>query len=114
MIELLTGSPPYFNLAPMAALFRIVQGDHMALPKGISPGIEDFLRQCFQKDPKRRPTTSELLRHPWLRQSKCVLILDHTPPPHHTTPPKGGHGFLDLCVAERAESPCGARAAGAT
>jgi serine/threonine protein kinase len=73
VIELLTGSPPYFDLAPMAALFRIVQGDHMTLPKGISPGIEDLLRQCFQKDPKRRPTTSELLRHPWLRQSKRNL-----------------------------------------
>jgi serine/threonine protein kinase len=101
VIELLTGSPPYFDLAPMAALFRIVQGDHMALPKGISPGIEDFLRQCFQKDPKRRPTTSELLRHPWLRQSKCVLILNHTR--HHTSLPKRATVCI-LVFAEPAKS----------
>lgn len=95
----------------MAALFRIVQGDHMALPKGISPGIEDFLRQCFQKDPKRRPTTSELLRHPWLRQSKCVISLDHTPAPHRTT--QRGLRFVDFGIVKESNRR-GERAAGAT
>lgn len=36
MIELLTGEPPYFDLAPMPALFRIVQDDHPPLPPDIS------------------------------------------------------------------------------
>lgn len=37
IIELLTTKPPYFDLAPMAALFRIVQDDHPPLPERISP-----------------------------------------------------------------------------
>eukprot|EP01133_Synstelium_polycarpum_P012007 gene12007-14038_t len=36
VIELLTGSPPYYNHNPMAAMFRIVQDDRPPLPKGIS------------------------------------------------------------------------------
>jgi serine/threonine protein kinase len=38
VIELLTGKPPYYELAPMAALFRIVQDDYPPLPEGISQG----------------------------------------------------------------------------
>ena len=37
IIELLTTKPPYFGLAPMAALFRIVQEDHPPLPQRMSP-----------------------------------------------------------------------------
>lgn len=37
VIELLTGEPPYFDLAPMPALFRIVQDEHPPLPSDISP-----------------------------------------------------------------------------
>lgn len=37
IIELLSTKPPYFDLAPMAALFRIVQDDHPPLPERISP-----------------------------------------------------------------------------
>ncbi|KNC82592.1 STE/STE11/CDC15 protein kinase [Sphaeroforma arctica JP610] len=37
VVELLTGNPPYFNLAPMPALFRIVQDDHPPIPSTVSP-----------------------------------------------------------------------------
>ncbi|KAJ4458589.1 putative Serine/threonine-protein kinase sepA [Paratrimastix pyriformis] len=67
IIELLTGSPPYFDLAPFPALFRIVQDDHPPLPPGISPSLKDFLMSTFQKDPNRRAKADQLLLHPWLR-----------------------------------------------
>lgn len=54
VLELLTGKPPYFDLQQMPALFRIVQDEHPPLPDGISRALEDFLLQCFQKDPNRR------------------------------------------------------------
>jgi serine/threonine protein kinase len=73
VIELLTGSPPYFDLTPMAALFRIVQGEGVQLPEGISPLTQDFLKQCFCRDPKKRATSAELLKHSWLRQTKRNL-----------------------------------------
>ncbi|GMF13535.1 unnamed protein product [Phytophthora lilii] len=60
IIELLTTKPPYFDLAPMAALFRIVQEDHPPLPQRMSP--------CFMKEPRLRASAEELLAHPWIAQ----------------------------------------------
>jgi serine/threonine protein kinase len=66
VIELFTGYPPYYELAPMSALFRIVSDEHPPLPPNVSDGMADFLLQCFQKDAERRPSAEMLLRHPWL------------------------------------------------
>jgi serine/threonine protein kinase len=68
-IELLTGKPPYFDLAPMAALFRIVQDDYPPFPDGISPALRDFLLMCFQKEPIMRMSAEKLLDHPWIKNS---------------------------------------------
>ncbi|CAM0902180.1 unnamed protein product [Alopecurus aequalis] len=70
VIELLTCSPPYYELQPMPALFRIVQDVHPPIPDGFSPESTDFLRQCFQKDAIQRPDAKTLLMHPWLQNSK--------------------------------------------
>ena len=70
VVELLTGKPPYFELQQMPALFRIVQDEHPPLPDNISPALEDFLMQCFQKDPLRRINAIGLLKHQWLRQAQ--------------------------------------------
>ncbi|KIW85766.1 hypothetical protein Z517_01158 [Fonsecaea pedrosoi CBS 271.37] len=66
VIELLDGKPPYHNLQPMPALFRIVNDDHPPLPQGASPAVLDFLMQCFQKDPNLRVSAKKLLKHPWI------------------------------------------------
>lgn len=66
VIELLDGRPPYYNLQPMPALFRIVNDDHPPLPQGASPVVVDFLMQCFQKDPNLRVSARKLLKHPWI------------------------------------------------
>jgi serine/threonine protein kinase len=50
IIELTSGAPPFFDLAPMSALFRIVHENHPPLPPNISPHLKDFLLQCFKKD----------------------------------------------------------------
>ncbi|KAJ1914287.1 Protein kinase of the Mitotic Exit Network [Tieghemiomyces parasiticus] len=66
VIELLTGRPPYADLMPMTALFRIVEDDHPPLPDGISATLREFLLYCFDKDPTRRPTAPELMKLPWI------------------------------------------------
>ncbi|CAG8808390.1 19978_t:CDS:1, partial [Racocetra persica] len=66
VIELLEGKPPYHNLDPMPALFRIVEDDHPPLPESASPAVKDFLMQCFQKDSNLRVSARKLLRHPWI------------------------------------------------
>ncbi|KAL4906435.1 hypothetical protein BDW74DRAFT_150347 [Aspergillus multicolor] len=76
VIELLEGKPPYYNLQPMQALFRIVHDDHPPLPQGASPAVKDFLMQCFQKDPNLRVSARKLLKHPWIvnaRRSDSVV-----------------------------------------
>ena len=72
-VELLTGAPPYYDLQPMSALYRIVQDEHPPLPQGLSGAMADFLGKCFQKDPGSRSTAAELLKHPWLERSRSVL-----------------------------------------
>ena len=73
IIELLTGKPPYLDLDPMAALFRIVQDDFPPLPEGISQALRDFLLLCFQKEPMLRKTADKLLEHPWLQNQSNAL-----------------------------------------
>ncbi|KAE8453022.1 hypothetical protein EG329_012209 [Mollisiaceae sp. DMI_Dod_QoI] len=70
VIELLEGRPPYHKLAPMPALFAIVNDDHPPLPEGVSPAARDFLMQCFQKDPNLRVSARKLLKHAWIVGSR--------------------------------------------
>ncbi|EPS43216.1 hypothetical protein H072_2794 [Dactylellina haptotyla CBS 200.50] len=72
VIELLAGNPPYYDLSPMQALFRIVSDDHPTLPDGASGAVRDFLMQCFQKDPNLRVSARKLLRHPWIIKTRTV------------------------------------------
>ncbi|KAF5387299.1 hypothetical protein D9757_005754 [Collybiopsis confluens] len=70
VIELLTGRPPYGDIPnSMSVMFRIVEDDRPPIPPGFSPLLEDFLRQCFQKDPAKRPSAEILCEHQWLKQN---------------------------------------------
>ncbi|KAJ8431906.1 hypothetical protein Cgig2_013654 [Carnegiea gigantea] len=95
VIELLTCVPPYYDLQPMPALFRIVQDEHPPIPDGLSADITDFLRQCFKKvkfsycdfisaelvciimlpcnDARLRPDAKTLLSHPWIQNYRRIL-----------------------------------------
>ncbi|XP_051122206.1 MAP3K epsilon protein kinase 1-like isoform X2 [Andrographis paniculata] len=73
VIELLTCVPPYYDLQPMPALFRIVQDEHPPIPESLSPDINDFLLQCFKKDARQRPDARALLSHPWIQNSRRAL-----------------------------------------
>ena len=73
VIELLEGQPPYHELDPMPALFRIVNDDCPPLPDGASPVVRDFLLQCFQKDSNLRVSAWKLLKHPWMVSARKQL-----------------------------------------
>lgn len=70
IIELIAGKPPHFDLAPMAALFRIVQDDVPPLPGGISEALRDFLLQCFNRESMLRAGARTLLCHAWLERAR--------------------------------------------
>ncbi|PWN37543.1 Pkinase-domain-containing protein, partial [Meira miltonrushii] len=73
VIELLEGKPPYHQLDPMPALFRIVQDDCPPLPEGASPVVKDFLLHCFQKDVNLRVSAKKLSKHPWMVSARRQL-----------------------------------------
>ncbi len=50
-------------------MFRIVEDDMPPLPEGCSNHLKDFLKQCFHKDPTKRPTAELLCEHEWLKQN---------------------------------------------
>eukprot|EP00919_Chromeraceae_sp_WS-2016_P052660 GHVR01124997.1.p1 GENE.GHVR01124997.1~~GHVR01124997.1.p1 ORF type:complete len:364 (-),score=101.65 GHVR01124997.1:27-1118(-) len=66
VVEMVSALPPYWELSPMPALFRIVQDPMPPIPPGVSVALNDFLCRCFQKDPAMRSTAAQLLRHPWI------------------------------------------------
>lgn len=72
-LELLTGAPPYFDLQPVSALFRIVRDPVPPLPDSLSLQMRDFLLLCFQKDPAKRPDAQAMRSHPWLATSRQQL-----------------------------------------
>jgi serine/threonine protein kinase len=64
VIEMATGRPPFAELAPVTALFKIgSSGQIPAFPASLSDKAKDFLTLCFQRDVKLRPSASELLSH---------------------------------------------------
>lgn len=69
LIELITGKPPYSELLPMSAMFRIVEDDHPPLPQNISDEMHNFLLCCFRKNPEQRLSSTELQSHPWMLNS---------------------------------------------
>lgn len=68
MIELATGKFPYSTWGtPFEQLKQVVKDDPPSLPHHqFTDEFEDFINQCLQKDYKKRPYYSQLLKHPFL------------------------------------------------
>ena len=69
-IEMIDGQPPHASTHPMKVLFLIPK---QAAPRlegnRYSSALKDFVAQCLTKDPERRPTAKELLRHKFIRSA---------------------------------------------
>jgi len=57
----------------LIVMFRIVEDDMPPIPEGSSELLRDFLEQCFDKDPTRRPNAEMLCEHPWLKKNWVAL-----------------------------------------
>jgi mitogen-activated protein kinase kinase len=71
ILEISKGSYPYppetYNNV-FSQLSAIVDGEPPQLPVDkFSLEAQDFVRQCLNKNPSKRPTYSQLLMHPWLQ-----------------------------------------------
>ncbi|VDK21437.1 unnamed protein product [Taenia asiatica] len=71
IIEMLDGEPPYLNEPPLKAIY-LIQTRERPEPKSteVGPMLRDFLDRCLQVDPEQRATAAELLKHPFLSDTK--------------------------------------------
>ncbi|TPX67693.1 hypothetical protein SpCBS45565_g03575 [Spizellomyces sp. 'palustris'] len=70
--ELAKGLPPHANMHPMRVLFMIPQQSSPVLDSSFSAEFRDFVAQCLAKRPSQRPTASDLLSHPFIRNAPHV------------------------------------------
>uniref|UniRef100_A0A453BP98 mitogen-activated protein kinase kinase kinase n=1 Tax=Aegilops tauschii subsp. strangulata TaxID=200361 RepID=A0A453BP98_AEGTS len=68
IIEMFDGKPPWSDLEGPAAMFKVLHKDP-PIPENLSLEGKDFLQCCFKRNPAERPTASELLDHPFIRNS---------------------------------------------
>ncbi|XP_028518151.1 mitogen-activated protein kinase kinase kinase 19 [Exaiptasia diaphana] len=67
VFEMATGSPPWSEMQPMAAIFSIGNGSTVPrLGESFSQLARDFTTACMTREPEARPSASELLQHKFL------------------------------------------------
>jgi serine/threonine-protein kinase OSR1/STK39 len=65
-----TGREPYDSLPPLAKVQAIIEGPAPELPAGgHSQSLRDFVRQCLQRDPVKRPAAAALARHAFVKKA---------------------------------------------
>lgn len=70
-IELAEGKPPLADIHPMRAIFLIPARPAPSIDASkYSPLFVDFVSQCLQKNPEKRPTAKQLLNHPFVAASE--------------------------------------------
>ena len=74
-LELANGEPPYADIHPMKVLFLIPKNPPPRLDGNFTKAFKDFVEVCLQRDPKERPTSKDLLRHPFIRRAKKTTYL---------------------------------------
>ncbi|KAI1341983.1 Pkinase-domain-containing protein [Xylariaceae sp. FL0016] len=74
-LEMAKGEPPHANLHPMKALFHIPKNSPPKLEGNFSKDFKDFVYQCLMKDPDRRPSAKEMLKHRFIKYSGKVEAL---------------------------------------
>lgn len=70
-IEMATGAPPHFGIHPVQVMTLITNSPPPVLEgDAFSKPFKDFVALCLVKDPNRRPTLTQLLKHAFIKKAK--------------------------------------------
>jgi calcium-dependent protein kinase len=68
---LLSGVPPYWGRSNSEILQQVAHHEHPLFTEAcwadLPEDCVDFVRRLLQRDPTKRPTAAEALKHPWLK-----------------------------------------------
>jgi serine/threonine kinase 3 len=75
LIEMAEGVPPLDHIHPMRAIFQIPKRDPPKFQDTAkwSPDMHDFLAKCLVKDPTQRASSTDLLEHPFIKETVMRL-----------------------------------------
>uniref|UniRef100_A0A2P2LSD2 Protein kinase domain-containing protein n=1 Tax=Rhizophora mucronata TaxID=61149 RepID=A0A2P2LSD2_RHIMU len=75
ILEMATSKPPWSQYEGVAAIFKIGNSKDMPdIPNNLSNDAKSFITLCLQRDPSARPTASQLLDHPFIRDQATTRV----------------------------------------
>lgn len=78
ILEMCTGRRPWASMDnEWAIMYNIAQGNPPQLPSRDQLSVEgiDFLKRCFDKDPRKRGSAAELLQCEWIMTIRQQVVV---------------------------------------
>ncbi|KAI4204056.1 MAG: hypothetical protein LQ350_001449 [Teloschistes chrysophthalmus] len=94
ILEMSTGRRPWASLDnEWAIMYNIAQGNPPQLPSRdqLSPEGIEFLKRCFERDPKRRASAAELLQCEWIMTIRQQVVVGGSTGSDESSSPGSAH-----------------------